>query len=133
LLVESRRPLEAQRVFGETTAILDRLSPRDRSQALKLRGHFQAILGERDKAIANLAKAIELGSDDVYGVWCPLAFLYLSACPTDEYRSLCDGMLKRSGHHWVIGICTLTPNAVTDLAQPVRIAPPPLAPHPPHP
>jgi tetratricopeptide (TPR) repeat protein len=121
-LVEAGRAHPARRISDDTTATLEKLAARDRLQALKMRGHFHAVLGEWDKAAANLMKAIELGSDDVFGVWCPLAFMHLSAGRTDEYRSLCEKMLERSDSHWIVGICTLTPNAVADLTRLVRIA-----------
>jgi tetratricopeptide (TPR) repeat protein len=121
-LVETGRVPEALRVFAATAGLIEKLAPPDRARAMMARGHFYAGLGDWNKATAAWTKAIELGSDDVLGVWCPLALVQLAAGRTDEYRSLCEKMLKHSENHWVIGICTLAPKAVADPSRPVRIA-----------
>src|SRR5262249_53925027 len=76
------------------------------------------------KATADFTKAIELGSEDVWGVWYPLAVLYLRAQRTKEYRDLCEQLLKQPGQSeqpYVVIICKLAPEAVADLSRPVRI------------
>jgi tetratricopeptide (TPR) repeat protein len=124
-LAEAGRPEEAKEVYGLAAALLEELAAPEKSQALKRRCHFYAGLAEWDKAAADLTKAIELGSEDVLGVWYPLAVLHLRAGRTDEYRSLCGRLLKRlgpSGHEYIVIICKLAPDAVADLSQPVHIA-----------
>jgi tetratricopeptide (TPR) repeat protein len=101
------------------------LAEPERSTALKVRGHLYAGLGAWDKADADLAKAIEIGSDDVPGVWHPLAVLHLRAHRTKEYRCLCEKLLASHGQKedsWVVITCKLAPNAIADLSQPVHIA-----------
>jgi tetratricopeptide (TPR) repeat protein len=101
------------------------LAAPERAKASRDRGHFYAGLGEWDKAASDFKKAIDLGSDDVIGVWAPLAILHLRAGRTDAYRSHCEKLLDRFGRKdnpWVSAICTLAPKAVADLSRPVRIA-----------
>ncbi len=124
-LAEAGRVQEAQQVYDDAAAILEKLAGAERSQALKMRGNFYATLSEWDKAAADFAKAIELGSGDVLGVWYPLAVLHLRAHRPNEYRSLCEKLLERFGqtkNHWVVITCKLAPNAVADLSRPVQIA-----------
>jgi tetratricopeptide (TPR) repeat protein len=105
--------------------LLEKLAVQDRSKALAARGHFYGTLGEWDKATADFTKAIELGSRDVVGVWYPLAVLHLRAQRTNEYRDLCEHLLKQFGQseeHYVVIICKLAPDAVTELSWPVQIA-----------
>jgi eukaryotic-like serine/threonine-protein kinase len=121
-LMEAGRRQEAEQLSAETTAILDKLAAPQRSNALRERGHFFADLEDWDKAAGDFRQAIELGSDDILGVWCPLALVRLAVGRTDEYRSVCERMLERSESHWVVGVCTLAPKAVVDLSRPVDIA-----------
>jgi serine/threonine protein kinase len=121
-LAEAGRDHEAQRISDDATAMISKLSASDRSQVLIMRGHFYAGLGEWDKAAADLTTAIALGSNDVLRVCCPLALAHLGAGRTNEYRSLCERMLERSESHWVVGVCTLAPDAVADRSRLVRIA-----------
>jgi len=124
-LAETGHVQEAQQVYGGAAGMLDELPTPERSDALKARGDFYAGLGEWDKATADFAKAIDLGSDDVMGVWYPLAVLHLRAQRTNEYRSLCERLLKQlrqTEHRCVAIICKLAPNAVADLSQPVHLA-----------
>ena len=88
-----------------------------------------------DLAIASLSKAVELRSEDLWGVWYPLALLHLSTGRTEEYRTLCETLLEHFGQAddpdlWVVRICRLAPDAAADLARPVRIAEKSLARHP---
>ena len=118
----TRRP---SRSMMRPTAVLETLAASEKSKALKSRCDFYAGLGEWDKAAADLTKAIELGSDDVLGVWYPLAVLHLRADRTKEYRSLCETLLQKFGQSenlWVVITCKLAPSAVSDLSRPVQIA-----------
>jgi eukaryotic-like serine/threonine-protein kinase len=124
-LAESGRVQEALEVYDQATAILEKLAGAEKLQALKARALFYGGAGQWDKATADFAKAIDLGSDDVMGIWYPLAVLHLRAQHTKEYRTLCERLLKQPRqpeHHFVVIICKLAPNAVADLSQPVQIA-----------
>jgi serine/threonine protein kinase len=124
-LAETGHVQEAQEVYGGAAGLLEKLAAPERSKALKARGHFYSELGEWDKAAGDFTKAIDLGSDDVMGVWYPLAVLHLRAQRTDEYRALCERLLKQlpqTEDHYVVIICKLAPNAVADLSQPVHVA-----------
>ncbi len=124
-LAEAGRAPEAQQTLGEADALLGKLPPLKRAQALKARGHFYGESGEWDKAAADFTQAVGLGSDDVLGVWAPLAVLHLRAGRGDEYRSLCARLLERFGqtdNPWVAATCCLAPMAVANLSRPVRIA-----------
>ena len=124
-LAESGRAAEAHQVYGEAAALIEKLAPAQKAKALTTRGHFYADLDEQDKAAADLTRAIELGSDDIFGAWCSLALVHLSAGRTDEYRSLCEMLLKRfdqTESEWVVATCLLAPKAVTDSSRPVHLA-----------
>jgi tetratricopeptide (TPR) repeat protein len=124
-LAETGHLQGAKQVYEGTTRLLEKMAAQDRSKALAARGHFYGRLGEWDKATADFTNAIDLGSDDVMGVWYPLAVLHLRARRTREYRALCEQLLKRlgpSGQHSVVIVCKLAPNAVADLSRPVQIA-----------
>jgi tetratricopeptide (TPR) repeat protein len=116
---------EAQQVYAAAAERLETLPAPDRSKALMARGHFYGRLGEWDRATADFTRAIELGSEDVWGVWYPLAVLHLRAHRTRDYRALCEQLLKQLGHseeHHIVIICKLAPDAVADLSRPVQIA-----------
>lgn len=124
-LAETGHVQEARQVYGAIAGMLEKLAAPERSKVLSARGHFHGRLGEWNEAVADFTKAIELGSDDVMGVWYPLAVLHLRAQRPNEYRALCERLLKQLGqpeHHFVVIICKLAPNAVADLSQPVHIA-----------
>jgi tetratricopeptide (TPR) repeat protein len=124
-LAETGRAEEAQQVYDRAAAQGARLPAPQRAQALILRGHFHAGLGQWDKAAADFTRAIELGSDDIFGAWCALAVLHLHAGRTDDYRSLCERLLERFDRKeslWLVATCALAPRAVADLSGPVRIA-----------
>jgi tetratricopeptide (TPR) repeat protein len=94
---------------------------------LRDNGRTQEAKETFDLAIANFSRAVELRSKDIWGVWYPLALLYLSTGRTKEYRALCETLLERFGQEndpdfWVIIICKLAPDAVADLARPVQVA-----------
>jgi tetratricopeptide (TPR) repeat protein len=92
---------------------------------LMVRGHFYARLAHWDKAAADLTKALELGSDDMVGIWCSLAVLHLGAGRMDEYRSLCERLMKRFGRtesHWLVATGCLARNAVSDVSRLVQTA-----------
>ncbi len=123
--MDAGRDKEARQLNDEATAILETLPASEKSKALKRRCDFYADLGEFDKAAADLIQAIELGSDDVLGVWYPLAVLHLRADRTNEYRSLCETLLQQFGqseNFWVVVTCKLAPSAVSDLSRPIQIA-----------
>jgi serine/threonine protein kinase/tetratricopeptide (TPR) repeat protein len=93
------------------------------------RGELYALAGNWDPARADYARAAESGSDNVAGVWLPLALLDLRTGRTDDYRALCEDLLKRCEQandpgtaFWTIVTCKLAPNAVRDRAQLVRLA-----------
>jgi serine/threonine protein kinase len=124
-LAEMDRISEAQQVYAGAAPMLEKLTPPERAKALKARGDFYGRLGEWDKATADFAKAIELGAEDVWGVWYPLAVLHLHGQRTKEYHALCEQLLKQLGEsdqHFVVVICKLAPDAVADLSRPVQIA-----------
>jgi eukaryotic-like serine/threonine-protein kinase len=124
-LAETGNTQGAKQVYDGTAGLLDKLAARDKSKALAARGHFYGALGEWDKATADFTKAIELGSEDVLGVWYPLAVLHLRAQRTKEYRDLCEQLLNQLGQkedHWIVITSKLAPDAVRDLSQPVQIA-----------
>jgi len=121
-LAATGRVEEAKQVYHEGAGRLEALAVPERIKALRDRGHFYADLDEWDKAIGDFTQAIELGSDDMLGVWCGLALAQLGAGRPDEYRSVCERMLERSENPWVVGICTLAPKALADLSRPVQIA-----------
>jgi serine/threonine protein kinase len=90
-------------------------------------GRTQEAKEPFDRAIASFSKSVELGSDDIWGVWYPLALLHLSTGRTKDYRALCETLLKRFGQaddpdYWVVIICKLAPDAVADLARPVQFS-----------
>jgi serine/threonine protein kinase len=126
-LIENGRATELE-PFNEAGARrFERLTVAEKAKALQWRGHFYVRLGQWDKAAADLAKVIDLGSDDVSGVWYPRAVLLLRAGRTAEYRGLCERLLERpalvqKGKHFVVIICKLAPDAVADLSRPVQIA-----------
>ena len=78
-LLEARRPKEAQQVYEEASTILEKLAAPEKAKALKARAHFYASLGEWVKAADDFTKAIELGSDDVVGIWFRPVVSHLSA------------------------------------------------------
>src|SRR5262249_51390485 len=121
-LVETGRAREGQRACAGAAPRLEQLAAPERREALKARGHLHASSGGWSKDAADLTRAIELGSVDMLGVWCPLALVQLGAGRTDEYRALCEKMLERSEDYLIVGICGLAPEAVADLTRPVRIA-----------
>jgi serine/threonine protein kinase/Tfp pilus assembly protein PilF len=125
-LAGTGRPGEARQVYDKANLILEQLAPPQQAQALKGRGHFYAVLGEWDRAAADFTRAIELGSNDVLGIWYPLAVLHLRAKHQTAYRTLCARLLERrfgpEENRWVVVICKLAPDAVADLEQPVEIA-----------
>ncbi len=90
-------------------------------------GRTQEAKGALDLTIASLSRAVELGSNDFWGVWYPLALLHLSTGRTKDYRALCETLLERFGQaddpdFWAVVICKLAPDAVADLARPVQLA-----------
>jgi tetratricopeptide (TPR) repeat protein len=123
-LAGAGRVAEAHQEYAKAAGRLETLEAPDRSKALARRGHFYGALGEWDKATADFAKAIELGSEDVLGAWYPLAVLHLRAQRTKEYRDLCQQLLNKLGQseqHYVVIICKLAPDAVADLSRLVQI------------
>jgi tetratricopeptide (TPR) repeat protein len=115
---------EAQQMTSKVARTFENLPEPPNPRDLVLRAHFYGGLGEWDKAATDLAKAIELGSEDVLGAWYPLAVLHLRAHRLNEYHSLCEKLLARFGKtddRWVVIVCKLAPDAVTDLAKPTQI------------
>ena len=146
-----KQPQAAEEFYRRGVAIFENLAdefPRDLSHRWRLAdahrewafclqdsGRTQEARGILDRAIANFAKAVEMGSKDTWRVWYPLALLHLSSGRTKEYRALCETLLERFGQtndpdFWVIIICKLAPDAVADLARPVQMAEKMLARHP---
>jgi tetratricopeptide (TPR) repeat protein len=146
-----KQPQEAEEFYRRAVASFEKLvteSPRNfsyrwwlaeahRHWAFCLRegGRTQEAKEPFDLAIATLSKSVELGSNDSWGVWYPLALLHLSNGRTRDYRALCETLLERFGEAddpdlWVVRICRLAPDAVADLARPVQIAEKSLAGHP---
>jgi serine/threonine protein kinase len=124
-LAENGKKEEAQQVYDKAAGLLEELPAKERSNALKRRSAFYVGLGEWDKAAADLTTAIELGSEDVLGVWYPLAVLHLSAGRTNDYRALCETLLEKFGqseNFWVVVTCKLAPGEVSDLSRPRQIA-----------
>lgn len=108
---------------------------RERALCLLDMGRTQEVTQSMDLAIANFSRAVEFGSNDLWGVWYPLALLHLNTGRTAEYRQLCEAMLERFGQandpdFWVVIICKLAPDAVADLSRPVQMAEKLLAPDP---
>ena len=137
------QPQSAEEFYRRDVAIFEKLAaefPRDpsyrrqladahREWALCLRdiGRSQEATAISDLAIANFSQAIELGSNDVWGVWYPLALLHLDTGRTKEYRAHCERLLARFGQSddpdfHVVVICKLAPDAVADLSRPVQLA-----------
>jgi tetratricopeptide (TPR) repeat protein len=146
-----KQPQAAQEFYRQATGIFENLAaefPRDHSHRWRLAdahrqwafclqdiGRTQEAKGTFDRVIANLSRAVELGSRDIWRVWYPLALLHLSTGRTREYRALCETLLERFGQandpdFWVIVICKLAPDAVADRARPVHLAEKRLARHP---
>jgi serine/threonine protein kinase len=146
-----KQPQEAERFYRRDVAIFEKLAaefPRERRYrwwladahrewAFCLRdiGRTQEAKEIFDLAIASLSRVVELGSEDFWGVWYPLALLHLSTGRSKEYRTLCETLLERFGQAddpdpWVVRICRLAPDAVADPARPVQIAEKSLARHP---
>jgi tetratricopeptide (TPR) repeat protein len=97
--------------------------------SLQDRGRAQEAKQLMDLAITNFARAVELRSNYIGGIWYPLALLYLNAGRTTEYRALCATLLERFGDATdpafagpAVAICKLAPDAVADLSRPVRMA-----------
>jgi tetratricopeptide (TPR) repeat protein len=93
------------------------------------RGGLYGNLSQWDRAQADYAKAIELGANDLSGVWYPMALLHVRAGRSNDYRSLCEKSLARFGQaddpaiaYWLVLISKLAPQAVADPARPVQIA-----------
>lgn len=61
------------------------------------RGQLLARLGRWDNARDDFAMAVELGSEDLEGVWYPLALLQLQAGRTNDYQRLCARLLEHFG------------------------------------
>jgi eukaryotic-like serine/threonine-protein kinase len=125
-LVETGRAHELE-IDEKAVRRFEQLTVAEKSQALKWRGHFYAGREEWEKAADDLEQVIEFGSDDVVGVWYPLAVLHLRNGRTAQYRSLCERLLEQpalveKGKHFVVIICKLAPDAVADLSRPVQIA-----------
>ena len=80
------------------------------------RGGSYAELGQWKEAAAAFSRAIELHSDDLDGVWLPLALLRLKAGQTDDYRRLVSAALDRFGK-------TEEPRVATNLAILAKLAP----------
>jgi hypothetical protein len=88
-----------------------------------------ALASDWDTVRSDYAKRAESGSEDVFGVWYPLALLDLWTGRTIDYRALCEDLLKRceqanapSTAFWTIVTCKLAPDAVRDRARLVRLA-----------
>jgi tetratricopeptide (TPR) repeat protein len=151
LASDLKQPQAAEEFYRRAVAIFEKLAaefPRDLSYRWRLAeahrewafclqdiGRTQEAKGIFDRAIENFSKAVELGSNDMRGVWYPLALLHLSTGRTEKYRALCETLLERFGRtndpdFWVIIICKLAPDAVADLARPVQLAEQGMAQHP---
>jgi tetratricopeptide (TPR) repeat protein len=118
------RIAEAEQVYAGASGRLEKLAASAKKSALKARGHFYGCLGQWDKAAGEFMKAIALGSKDVWGVWYPLAVLEVRAHRLQDYRRLCEQLLKQLGpteQHVIVIICKLAPSAVADLSRPVHI------------
>jgi tetratricopeptide (TPR) repeat protein len=92
------------------------------------RGDAHAGLREWQKAAADYARAIALGSDDPQ-LWMRQALAWLAAGDLGGYRKTCAAALERLGEakdseemNMVAWICALGPNAVADFTRPVRLA-----------
>jgi tetratricopeptide (TPR) repeat protein len=115
------QPLEVCALILET----DPTAARTRTR----RGELAALASDWDTARSDHAKAAESGSDDVFGVWYPLALLDLRTGRGGDYRALCEDLLKRCEQtsdpgtaFWTIVTCKLAPDAVRDRARLVRLA-----------
>jgi serine/threonine protein kinase/WD40 repeat protein/Flp pilus assembly protein TadD len=82
-----------------------------------------------DRARSDYAKLAAAGTDDVFGVCYPLALLDLRTGRSDDYRSLCEGLLDRFHQTdneaiglWVVITCKLAPDAVRDPARLTKLA-----------
>jgi tetratricopeptide (TPR) repeat protein/serine/threonine protein kinase len=92
------------------------------------RGSAYAELGQWDRAGADYAKAIQLRPEQV-GIHYWLALVRAGTGDLAGYRSACAAMLDRFGKteqpdigHWVAWAAVLTPDAVTALDRPVKLA-----------
>jgi tetratricopeptide (TPR) repeat protein len=151
LACDLKQPQAAEEFYRRDVAVFEKLTAefsrqpsywgwladahREWAFCLRDNGRAQEARELIDLAIASLSKAVELRSEDLWGVWYPLALLHLSTGRTNEYRTLCETLLERFGQAddpdlWVVRICRLAPDAVADLARPVQIAEKSLARHP---
>jgi WD40 repeat protein/tetratricopeptide (TPR) repeat protein len=92
------------------------------------RGVVRGGLGQLDRADADLAKAAERGVQDV-SVWYAHALLRLDRGGPRAHRAVCARLLERFGvpdderiAPLVARSCLLSPDAVTDWAQVIRLA-----------
>jgi tetratricopeptide (TPR) repeat protein len=97
--------------------------------AYSKRGGVYAVQKQFEKAAADFQKVVDSGSDDVEGVWYPLALLQLKAGRTAEYQGLCTQLLKRLRQsdeqglvRMTIVICKLGPQAGANGAKVVEMA-----------
>jgi serine/threonine protein kinase/uncharacterized protein HemY len=97
-------------------------------EAAAARGAVYAVLGQWDKAAADMDKAVRLNADQA-----DLHYLHALAClgagDRAGYRSACAAMLGRFGRteepevaRWVAWTSVLAPDAVKDLDLPVQLA-----------
>jgi tetratricopeptide (TPR) repeat protein len=93
-----------------------------------LRGRVRASTGDWKGAIADIARAFELGAEGV-GPLRERALAYLGGSDTPGYRGTCAEMLKRyatteeaSTADSVAQTCTLAADAVTDFAPAIALA-----------
>ncbi len=103
------------------------LKPKE-TAAWRNRGFVYAEQGLWDRAAAEFAKAGSLDPNDSHVRYIQ-ALMRLRAADTEGYRDDCASMLERLGEtteaspaHWVAWSCALAPDAVGDLAWPVRLA-----------
>jgi tetratricopeptide (TPR) repeat protein len=138
-----KQPEAAEKLYRRNVAIFEKLAAefarepsyrewlasahREWAFCLRDNGRTQEAKEIFDLAIASLSRAVELRSEDLWGVWYPLALLQLSTGRSKEYRTLCETLLERFRQEndpdlWIVRICRLAPDAVADPARPVQIA-----------
>jgi tetratricopeptide (TPR) repeat protein len=131
-LVEAIPPAEKLRTWAEAIPPLDwliRAQPKEASYPIR-RGHALLQLGQWNKAAADLARGLALGSDDL-GARADLARAQLAIGNIPAYRKACVALLDRMDAYdtddsYILNdaafVCALTPQEVHDRSRPARLA-----------
>jgi WD40 repeat protein/tetratricopeptide (TPR) repeat protein len=97
---------DAEQALYQSAAIWKELAADFPEVAAGRQGHLLAEQGRWEEAVAAFSRAIELRSEDLDGVWLPLALLRLKVGQTEDYRRLVSTALDRFGATEELAIAT---------------------------